>query len=51
MREKQDSVTFQRKHNKNNVFVVDQNTIAANEPKQVYIVIKQIKTILMAHHR
>ena len=28
------------KHNKNNIFAVDQCTIAANEPKNVYLVIK-----------
>ena len=25
------------KHNKNNVFVIDQHKLAANEPKQVYL--------------
>ena len=31
---------FQIKHNKNNIFVIDQFTIAANEHKQAYLVIK-----------
>ena len=28
------------KNNKNNVFVVDQSTVAENEPKHVYFTIK-----------
>ena len=40
---------LQIKHNKNNVFIVDQSTIAANEPKQVYLAIKSIRTILITH--
>ena len=28
------------KHDKNNIFVVDQCTIAANEPNQAYLAIK-----------
>ena len=38
---------FKIKHNKNNRFVVDQFTIAANEPNQVYLAIKYIRTILI----
>ena len=40
LQEKQKSAMITNKHNKNNIFVVDQCTIAANEPKQVYLAIK-----------
>ena len=33
------------KHNKNNIFAVDQCTIAASEPKKVYLVIKHENNI------
>ena len=42
---------FQIKHNKNNVLIVDQSTIAANEPKQMYIALNQTRIIFITHHR
>ena len=38
------------KNSENNVLVVNQSTLAENEPKQVYLAIKQIITILITHH-
>ena len=40
---------FKIKHNKNNRFFVYQCTIAANEPKQVYLTINCVGTILITH--
>ena len=40
---------FVIKHNANNVFVIDHCTIAANKPKQVYLLMKDIITILITH--
>ena len=37
--EKKNSVMFKIKHDKNNISVVDQCKIAANEPNKVYIAI------------
>ena len=39
---------FQIKHDKNNIFVVDQYTIAANETKQVYLAIQYTRTAIKA---
>ena len=40
---------FQINRDKDNIIFIHQLKIAANEPKQVYFAIKQIRTILITH--
>ena len=49
LREKQNSVILKIKMDKNNIIVVDQCTIAANEPTQMHLTIIYIRTILTTH--
>ena len=51
MWDKQRSVVITNKTSKNDVFIVDQSTITANEPQNVYIAITQIRQILITHRR